>query len=181
MLWFLVRIHYSFLSNFKSPAVVNASKIKLTFSGFAQNSRMKKKTVLIFGIPIGLLAAAGAALLAFFLFAPPPELEGGKLTGKRLTDGTFVGHYRSGPNRAEVEVTVKGGRIVEINVVRNVGSWIGKQAVPAVPDQIIAQQSTDVDAVTGATRSSRVIMNAVENAVRKSVRYESAGARQSSR
>lgn len=142
---------------------------------------MKKKTVLIIGIPIGIFLLAGAALLAFFLFAPPPEFEGGELQGKRMTDGTFVGHYRSGLNRAEVEVTVEGGRIVGIKVVRNVASWIGKQAVPDVPDRIIAQQSTKVDAVTGATRSSRVIMNAVENAVRKAVRYESAGARRSSR
>lgn len=134
---------------------------------------MKKKTKLLFSVPLGIFLLAGAALVAYFLFAPQPNLEGSTMDGSRLTDGTYDGHYRSGPNRAEVEVTIKGGRITGIKVVKNVASWIGQQAVPAVPDQIIAEQSTDVDAVTGATRSSRVIMNAVDNAVRKS--YQNSG------
>jgi uncharacterized protein with FMN-binding domain len=34
-------------------------------------------------------------------------------------------------------------------------------------ERIIAQQSTRVDAVSGATNSSRVIMNAVQRAIEK--------------
>ncbi|MBE9570731.1 MAG: FMN-binding protein, partial [Proteobacteria bacterium] len=36
-----------------------------------------------------------------------------------------------------------------------------------IPGRIVSEQSTVVDAVTGATNSSRVIMNAVQRAVEK--------------
>jgi uncharacterized protein with FMN-binding domain len=131
------------------------------------------KTKIIFGIPLALLLVGGLALLGFFLFSTPAKSEGGVIDTSHLSDGIYQGQFRSGPNRAEVEVTIRDHRIAEIRVVRNVASWIGKNAEPAVPERIIAAQSTDVDVVTGATHSSRVIMNAVEDAVRKS--YARAG------
>lgn len=129
---------------------------------------MSKKTKIIFGIPLVLLLIGGLALLGFFLFSTPAATEGSIIHPDQLVDGVFQGQFRSGPNRAEVEVTIRDRRVAEIKVLRNVASWIGKEADPAVPERIIALQSTTVDAVTGATHSSRVIMNAVEDAVRKS-------------
>ena len=43
----------------------------------------------------------------------------------------------------------------------------GKKAEPVIPQRIIEQQSTRMDAVSGATNSSNVIMNAVHKAVEK--------------
>jgi uncharacterized protein with FMN-binding domain len=129
---------------------------------------MKKRWKLLFGLPIGVIVVFGAGLLSWFAFAPIQEPVGGPVDSGRLHDGVFEGEYRDGPNRAEVAVTIEDGHIVDIDVKRNVASWIGKKANPAVPRRIVAQQSTVVDAVTGATHSSNVIMNAVEKAVRKS-------------
>lgn len=92
---------------------------------------------------------------------------GGSIRQKQLTDGIYKGSYRSGPNSAEVKVTITGDRIVNIEIVRHFSSWIGKNAYNIIPQRIILQQSTRVDAVTGATNSSRVIMNAVQKAVEK--------------
>ena len=43
----------------------------------------------------------------------------------------------------------------------------GKKAELIIPGRIIEKQSTDVDAVSGATNSSHVIMNAVQKAIEK--------------
>ena len=46
-------------------------------------------------------------------------------------------------------------------------AWRGVIAEATIVERIIASQSTKVDAVSGATNSSRVIMNAVQNAIEK--------------
>jgi len=91
----------------------------------------------------------------------------------RIPDGVYAGSAGSWPNKAEVRVTVREGRMTSIELVRHWASWIGRKADPVIPERIMEKQRADVDAVTGATNSSRVIMHAVydalEQAVRKSV------------
>ena len=83
-----------------------------------------------------------------------------------LIDGTYQGSYRGGPNKALVAVTIKDRKIVHIVIVEH-QAWRGKKAEVPIVERIIATQSTQVDAVSGATNSSRVIMNAVQKAVEK--------------
>jgi uncharacterized protein with FMN-binding domain len=58
--------------------------------------------------------------------------------------------------------------ITDIKLVMH-RNWRGEPA-EAVIERIVEEQSTDVDVVTGATMSSRVIMNAVEDALKKAVK-----------
>jgi len=90
---------------------------------------------------------------------------GGPLEEPKLADGVYDGSYRNGPNRAEVRVTVRDGRIAQVELIRHAASWIGHKADAVIPGRIVEQQSTDVDAVSGATNSSRVIMNAAHRAL----------------
>jgi len=94
---------------------------------------------------------------------PPPE---SSIDPARLKDGIYEGSYRGGPNKAVVRVSIAGGKISSIKVVAH-QAWRGRKAEKPIVDRIIAAQSTTVDAVSGATNSSRVIMNAVQNAVEK--------------
>jgi len=91
---------------------------------------------------------------------------GGPLDHARLRDGTYEGSYRGGPNKAAVQVTIKDNNIVTIDILQH-QAWRGVIAEKTVVARIIANQSTRVDAVSGATNSSRVIMNAVQNAIEK--------------
>ena len=91
---------------------------------------------------------------------------GGPVDRAKLADGIYDGSYREGPNSALVRVTIKTNTIVSIEIVEH-QAWRGKQAESVVLERILAAQSTDVDAVSGATNSSRVIMNAVHKAVEK--------------
>lgn len=84
----------------------------------------------------------------------------------RLKNGTYEGGYRGWPNQAAVIVTIQDGKIIKIEIVEH-QAWKGKQAEALIVERIIISQSANVDAVSGATNSSRVIMNAVQNAIEK--------------
>lgn len=90
----------------------------------------------------------------------------GPVDGGRLADGVYEGVHRAGPNKAVVKVTVQEGKIVEIEIVKH-RAWRGNRAESIIPRRIIERQSTKVDAVTGATNSSRVIMKAAQKAIEK--------------
>jgi len=81
-------------------------------------------------------------------------------------DGTYTGTARGYKPGLTVSVTVSGGKIVDIKITSHNESR-GFYEVPfqVVPQEIIEEQSTSVDAVSGATRSSKGIMNAVANAL----------------
>ena len=94
-------------------------------------------------------------------------LIGSEIEADKLKDGIYEGFYRKGLNKAVVKVTIAGGRIVDVECLEHLASWKGKKVEVIIPQRIIAEQSTRVDAVTGATNSSRVIMNAVQRALEK--------------
>jgi uncharacterized protein with FMN-binding domain len=95
---------------------------------------------------------------------------GGEIEEKRLVDGVYDGSYRHGLNSATVRVTISQGKIADTELVKHFASWKGDKANEVIPQRIVAQQSTDIDAVSGATNSSRVIMNAVQEALEKAYR-----------
>ncbi len=94
------------------------------------------------------------------------EVKGGPVEEAELEDGIYRGTSRYGPVRVAVDVTIKDHFITEIELVRHFHGR-GREAEGPVIESILRQQSTDVDAVTGATGSSIAIMNAVEEAVGK--------------
>lgn len=84
----------------------------------------------------------------------------------KLRDGLYEGIYKGGLNKAVVEVRIESNKIVDIKVVEH-KAMKGIKAEPIIPKRIMERQSTDVDAVSGATNSSYVIMNAVQKALEK--------------
>ncbi|MEJ2284498.1 MAG: FMN-binding protein [Desulfobacterales bacterium] len=117
----------------------------------------------------GLQVLAGSALFIFgalFFGCAPTAVIGGPVDPAKLVDGTYEGSDRGGPNKAVVEVTIKDRSIVHIKIIQH-QAWRGVKAEEPVVKRIIAQQSTRVDAVSGATNSSHVIMNAVQRAIEK--------------
>lgn len=80
-----------------------------------------------------------------------------------LPDGACRGYYDGGMVKAEVEVTIAGGAMTDIRILRH-DCGKGKPA-EAIVDDVVAAQSLDVDAVAGATYSSKVILKAIELAL----------------
>lgn len=82
-----------------------------------------------------------------------------------ISDGTYVGECDAGYIYAKVKVDVAGGEITDIQLLEHRNER-GKPAEQIVPD-ILEQQDLQVDAVSGATNSSKVIKKAVENALKE--------------
>lgn len=80
-----------------------------------------------------------------------------------VSDGVYTGSCNVGYIYAKVNVTVKNGSIESIDLVEHRNER-GTPAEAIIPD-IIDNQKIDVDAVSGATNSSKVIKKAVENAL----------------
>ncbi|HEX2926671.1 MAG TPA: FMN-binding protein [Ruminiclostridium sp.] len=92
---------------------------------------------------------------------------GNTSSAKKYKDGTYEGSgtgFRGGITT--VSVTVKNSRITNVEVVSNqdTGRFFDR-ASGTVIDEILNTQSTQVDAVSGATYSSSGIMSAVEDAL----------------
>ena len=82
---------------------------------------------------------------------------------QEIADGSYIGGYDAGLVCAKVEVTVTGGSISNIKILEHKNER-GSAAEPIL-NRILAEQKIDVDAVTGATSSSKVLKKAVENAL----------------
>ena len=99
-----------------------------------------------------------------------PKVIGGPIQTNYLTDGIYNGEAKYGPVSVIAAVTIQDQRITEINLLKH-RNWKGAPAEEPVLVRIIEEQSTKVDAVSGATASSVAIMNAVEDAINKSKEY----------
>ena len=84
---------------------------------------------------------------------------------KKVEDGVYEGQCDTGVVRARVQVTVRDHRMESIELLEHENGR-GTPA-EAILDQMVQEQTTAVDAVSGATCSSKVIRKAVENALTK--------------
>lgn len=78
-------------------------------------------------------------------------------------DGVYTGSYSAFPVSAEVSVTIKDHKIEKIDIIKH-NNGQGEEA-EIIPDKVTEAQSLDVDSVSGATYSSKVILKAIQNAL----------------
>jgi len=81
----------------------------------------------------------------------------------KMKDGIYVGNYKSFPVAAVVNVTISNHTIAEIDLVKH-NNGQGKDA-EIIPEKVVEAQSLEVDFVSGATYSSKVILKAIEDAL----------------
>jgi uncharacterized protein with FMN-binding domain len=84
---------------------------------------------------------------------------------RKYKDGTYTGIGQGKSPDLKVSVTVKDSEIANVEIV-SANESKGKEPFSVVPKKIIESQSTSVDAVTGATLTSKGIMMAVEDALK---------------
>jgi uncharacterized protein with FMN-binding domain len=80
-------------------------------------------------------------------------------------DGTYRGSYSYGSFTCVVQTTVKSHRIETITVIKNRSTLYARKAEGVIP-RVLEAQSPDVDAVTGATTTSKALLKAIENSLR---------------
>ena len=126
---------------------------------------MKKKLVLILVIVLLIITAVGFGVikhiesnLKSLKYIEIPEVD-----ISEIEDGVYSGSYTTTPVSAEVSVTVKDHIITDIQIIKHING----QGAPAeiITDRVIESQSLQIDSVTGATYSSKVILCAINNAL----------------
>ena len=101
--------------------------------------------------------------------APVPVKKIAEKSGE-YADGTYYGSSRGFGGKLTVCVRIKNGKIAKITLLENseTPSYLAKakMLIPAM----IKKQTTNVDAVSGATYSSNGIIGAVRNALKKAAK-----------
>jgi uncharacterized protein with FMN-binding domain len=129
---------------------------------------MKRKRVLILAIVLAALAAAALGIQGFLTnvdsnLAKLADMAPAQIDLTTLADGVYTGSYSVFPVSAKVSVTAKDHRITAIDLVEHKnGQGAGAEAIPG---EVLKAQSLQVDSVSGATYSSKVILKAIENAL----------------
>ena len=86
----------------------------------------------------------------------------------KVEDGTYKGKVETMLVKVELEVSVKNHKIISISIIKH-DNGKGKPA-EAIIDDIVKDNSTDVELIAGATMSSLVIRAAVIDALNKGIK-----------
>lgn len=81
--------------------------------------------------------------------------------------GNYIGTASTRMVKAEVAVAIRDKRIAKVDLIDH-ETGFGKKA-EVLTDSVVNYQSIELDAVSGATASSKIILKAIENAINKSV------------
>ena len=88
--------------------------------------------------------------------------DGSEIESGNVCEGTGQG-YR-GP--ISVQVRMNGSAITEIVIIDSAeDQFVGGAAMEELSNMVIEYNSTDIDAISGATQTSRGFLEAVENAI----------------
>jgi uncharacterized protein with FMN-binding domain len=101
-----------------------------------------------------------------FKVTPPASADTTAAEDKPLKDGVYSGWGRSRHGDIEATVAIKDGKITEAFISQCLTqyscSWVA-----ALPPQVVARQSAEVDYVSGATQSTNAFYYAVIAALKK--------------
>ncbi len=147
----------------RAPFLVIRPVLKANERGMVMKKALK--VILIVFIGIAAIGAAGVFYITHGLRAGE-NLEISPVIPAALGDGVYNGVYSAGRWTNEVAVTVSGGKIANIQIVRDV-RFADSGTADEVFRRVMEAQNTVVDAVTGATVTSKAYLKAIENALRR--------------
>ena len=133
---------------------------------------MDRKPILIVSLLLlAVLAFSGFSGLQSYMKRYEANLEKlkaltiGNIDLLAVEDGSYTGAHKVFPIDVSVKVSVADHRMSDIVITKHKS---GKGApANAIVDRVLEHQSLQVDAIAGATYSSKVILKAIENALSK--------------
>lgn len=129
---------------------------------------MKKKRTIVLAVILGVIlisVIAGTKIMANIEdnLNQLAETKVENVDLNKIQDGTYDGSYKVFPITVKVEVIVRDQKISDIKLVEH-DNGKGKPA-EVILESVIRAQSLNVDTISGATYSSKVILKAIENAL----------------
>lgn len=119
--------------------------------------------VAVFVILVGILFATMMNKMSKITKEKLNEQVNVEIDMNQVADGIYKGSSDGGMVKVEVEVEVKDHQIVNINLLKH-ECGTGKPAESMI-DEMVKNNTDDVDIVSGATTSSKTIRNAVNVAL----------------
>jgi|GEM_PF-1195794 len=83
----------------------------------------------------------------------------------KVADGTYTGRYSRNRWGYTVVVTVKDGRIENIEITECINAHIYQGLNQKMVGRVVEEQSLDIDTIGGASISTRAFLKAVDNAL----------------
>jgi uncharacterized protein with FMN-binding domain len=83
-----------------------------------------------------------------------------------VEDGTYRGRYAQGRFDCEVEVTVRGHAIEDITFIKLL-PFFPEELHEEIAKRVKSSQSLKIDTITKATASSKAVLKAIENALKR--------------
>ncbi len=122
---------------------------------------MKKRIIIIPAVIIVIVLAAvitGRVIISsmeknleYLVVQEVPEVD-----FSQIPDGTYHGSKNAFPIVVEIEAVAESGRVTDIKLLKHRNGQGG--AADAVPAMVLEKQGLDIDAVSGATYSRKVIL-----------------------
>ena len=123
------------------------------------------KVVIFVLAGLTLLVVSVVAVLMIRMNSQVNDFDTTPIDVTKVADGVYEGQSETDLVKADVRVTVSNGKIKDIEIVKHMCGK-GKPA-EAMTKSMILSNDVEVDAVSGATYSSKVIKDAVRNALKK--------------
>lgn len=127
--------------------------------------QVRQKTIIMVILPL-IIIGVGFMISNTISLNKIRNMPIGSVNLTKINDGVYQGEAKVGSYVYKVKVEVKNHRIIDIKGVENRKSVYVTYA-EGVFKKIIREQRADVDAVTGATTTSKAFMKAVENALKQ--------------
>ncbi|TVP93025.1 MAG: FMN-binding protein [Alkalibacterium sp.] len=127
-----------------------------------------RKFLKVFGVLIGLLLIVSLGMFVYTARGVGKDipLEGRSAVG--LEDGRYQGEYEGGRWSNKVEVVVEDEEIIEIIIIDDMRLTTSSFSQEII-ENVLTDQQTDTDVITGSTVTSRAYLKAIENALEPQV------------
>jgi uncharacterized protein with FMN-binding domain len=148
-------------------ALLVAMIVLSVFKPWGQRAKpfnVSRKVVLGIGGGLGVIVIA-SALLQFMQLQSYRRMPVKDIDLATIADGAYIGEAKFGFTY-KVEVAIKDHKIDRIKIIENYNSMYAKLA-EGVIERVLGAQRPNIDAVTGATTTSKCLMKAIENAIER--------------
>ena len=127
---------------------------------------MFKKTII--RVLVVLILIAGVGRLAIHLMSKNlvKDVSVSNVEFTNLKDGEYTGSVSKEPITVQLKVIVKDSKVSDIVIIEH-KNGLGKDGEKVI-EEVLSKQSLNVDTISGATTSSKIILKAIENALMES-------------
>ena len=164
---FSVLLHKSFINNIILLTILSVVFFISTLKPFGRRDSdlLSDNKIAWISLIVALVMSAGFLIMGSINLNRLRNMKISNFDLLGLTDGIYKGEFNDGGGLYSVEIKITDHKISDVNLTTNRESVYIGYARPIIK-RILEKQTPDVDAISGATTTSKSIMKAAENALK---------------